>query len=293
MIKDKHVLILFCKTYAGDFLKFHKLFSSYTEHNVDNIPLYVSVPRADVKRFRDYVGRRATVISDESYAGKYFTDEEYWGLSSGYINQEICKLAFWEKNVTHNYLCVDSDAYFIRDFYLTDFIASGITPYSVLVMDKDLNIEHEYKEFGEWRRGHIKTIFKEVGNNDRRLLTCHGMTVLNASVLKDFKDNFIEKKGLRYKDLIKIAPYEFTWYNAWLQKAKVIPVLGVEPFFKTFHLRKEYELSRVGLIYESDLASYYVGIILNSNWKPIAPPDKYKDPDIWVKLMYRLIGRLT
>ena len=35
-------------------------------------------------------------VSDESYAGKYFTGKKLHNLPIGYINQEICKLSFWE-----------------------------------------------------------------------------------------------------------------------------------------------------------------------------------------------------
>ena len=40
------------------------------------------------------------------------------GLSAGYINQEIVKLCFWETGLADNYLCLDSDAEFVRDFHV-------------------------------------------------------------------------------------------------------------------------------------------------------------------------------
>lgn len=285
-------LVFVCKTYGVDYDSFCRLFESYRLHNVDSIPFYVSVPEKDIKLFQSFVGADATVISDESYAGVHFTTQEYWGLKKGYINQEICKLSFWETSVAENYLCIDSDAYFIRDFYQSDFMADDKTPFSVLVMDKDLNMQNFYKEFGKWRLDLIKKIFETVGYEDRRYRTCHGMTVFNSKVLKDLKLSFMKKNKLEYRDLIKISPYEYTWYNAWLQKSKVIDVIEVEPFFKTFHMSKEYEIARISLIEQSDISEQYVGIILNSNWQDKKPPTTYENPKRIHRILYNFMSRL-
>jgi hypothetical protein len=71
---------------------------------------------------------------------------------------------------------------------------------------------------------------------------------------------------LSYADLMKIAPLEFTWYNAWLQKTQLIPIVPVEPFFKTFHTFDEYLFWRLKLVSLDDFARGYLGIVINSNW---------------------------
>lgn len=291
MAKNNLKLAIVCKTYKGDVKPFKKLFKTLISHNADNIPVLVSVPKSDVPMFLDIVGGQATILTDESYAGDYFTKKSHWGLPLGYINQEICKLSFWETKIAENYLFVDSDAYFIRDFKRSDFMADANTPYSVLVMDKDLNSEVYYKDYGTHRLKMISKIFEAVGLDDRRYLTCHGMTVMNTKVLSDFKKNFMEKRKYSYDKLIEISPFEYTWYNSWLQKSNVIPVIGVEPFFKTFHMRIEYAMCRLRLVTESDLASQYVGIILNSNWQPTGPPDKYVNPGEFQKIFNKIITR--
>lgn len=290
---NKKRLALVCKTYRNDHENFCRFIDSYKKHNKDNLPLYISIPEDDLGIFKNFESSRVKIVTDESYAEQYFADDMYWGLSLGYINQEICKLAFWENDFADNYLFVDSDAYFIRDFGYKDFMANDTTPYSVLVMDKDLNTQNFYRDFGIWRLDHIKRIFKEVGYEDERFRTCHGMTVMNAAVLQDFKKNFLEKRKIGYKNLIEMSPYEYSWYNAWLQKSDIIEVVAVEPFFKTFHMRKEYEFSRAALIKEEDLAIYYVGIIMNSNWEPIPPPRRYKNPGKLCRKIYNHIGKLT
>lgn len=277
--------VFFCKSYRNDLKLFIRLVDSFNLFNVDSIEMYISVPEEDIALFNKFSSKNITVISDESYAKTYFTEKNYWNLPIGYINQEICKLSFWETGISKNYLCIDSDLYFIKKFYLQDFMFDKKTPYSVLVMDKDLIIEKHYNEFGKWRQNLIKKIFEYVELDDKRLLTCHGMQVLNSSVLKNMKKFLLNKRNITYKELIEISPYEFTWYNAWLQKSKVIPILNVEPFFKTFHMKNDYVFSRLKLLDESDYSLSYIGIVLNSNWESEKMYSKYKSPGYIEKLL--------
>lgn len=265
---------------------------SFKQFNKESIQLFISVPASEEMKFRSFTRyRNVTLLTDESYAKDSLVAQGYWGLSMGYINQEICKLSFWTTGLCSNYLCVDSDTIFVRDFFIYDFMYDDSTPYSVLFSDKDLYTEKHYREFGVWRKSQIAKIFSAVENADPRQLTCHGLTVLNSAVLRDFKLKYMEKNNMSYGDLLEISPYEFSWYNAWLQKSNVIPVVGVEPFFKTFHMRIDYIASRFKLIRVEDIATQYVGIVLNSNWKH-KPPAGYVDPGVGLKSLYSLWSRL-
>jgi hypothetical protein len=287
----RKTFVMACKTFRRDSASFDRMITSFHTHNKENIHLVVSVPEEDVPLFAKYQDDNVSVIADESYAEKYFTKEMHWGLSFGYINQEICKLSFWETGIGENYLFVDSDTYFIRDFSQSDFMRDDGTPYSVLTQDKDLQVQSYYIEYGRERRERIRRIFEAVGLTDGRLLTCHGMTVLNSTVLQDMKKSFMEPHKYRYDDLIRISPFEYSWYNAWLQKSQIIPVLAVEPFFKTFHMRQEYQFWRTGLISQEDIATQYVGVILNSNWRPIAPPERYENPGKMSVILNKIIRK--
>ena len=112
---------IYCKTYNKDIRSFERLLASYKKFNRDGIKFFVSVPKADFELFRKFDGGNVKVITDESFAGQYFETEKHSGYSTGYINQQICKLAFFETGFLENYFCVDSDAQFIRDFYKKDF----------------------------------------------------------------------------------------------------------------------------------------------------------------------------
>jgi len=279
---------MFSKTYRDDIKRFENMIKSFNKFNVENIKLYVSIPEDDLVLFKKFENENIKLITDESYAKNYFQKEHKDGeLSLGYINQEICKLCFWETNLAQNYLCIDSDIEFIRDFYISDFMADENTPYIVLVQDKDLAIEKHYQWFWTSRQEFIQKIYNEVNLNDRRLRTCHGNTVLNLTVLKSLKEDFMIKKAYSYKDLIKISPFEFSWYNAWFQKCGKVREMAVEPFFKVFHMRMDYIFYQLKLISLEDIKKSYVGIVMNSNWEK--PQMEYKNPNKFFKWFYKKV----
>ena len=281
--------VMFCKTYSGDYDRVSLLISSFNKYNVDKISFVLSVPEQEQEMFEQFGSDTISVVSDESYAGKYFTDKKLHNLAIGYCNQEICKLAFWESKIAKNYLCLDSDSLFIRDFHESDFMADDDTPFMVLVMDKDLAIEKHYHDFWLGRQEFIKKIYAAVELDDRRYRTCHNAQVLNATVLASLKNDFMKKHNYSYADLIAIAPFEFTWYNAWFQKCGLIREVAVEPFFKMFHMRIEYTMSRLRGLDLDDYAYSYVGIILNGDWEK--PESTYKKPSHWMKKLYKFLKR--
>jgi len=274
-----HKFVMYCKTYSGDLDRVTNLVESFNKFNFDNIFLYISAPKVELDLFEKLSNSNIIVISDESFAKCYLAKESHSGMSLGYINQQICKLTFYKSGVTHNYLCLDSDTVFIRQFYISDFMFDDSTPFTVLVMDKDLSIERHYREkFWIGRQVAIHKIYDLMGVNDRRLRTCHNSQVFSSKILESLKRDFMNPKGLDYSGLLKLSPYEFTWYNAWFQKVGLIKEIAVEPFFKMFHLRQEYTYSRLKLLRNKDYAYSYVGLILNSKWTTKTPLN-YVDPE--------------
>lgn len=281
--------VMFCKTYSGDLKRVSLMIASFNKYNIDKMSLFLSVPESELELFRQFESETIQVVSDESYAGKYFTGKKLHNLPIGYINQEICKLSFWESKFAKNYLCLDSDLLFIRNFHESDFMADRDTPFTILIMDKDLAIEKHYHSFWLCRQEFIASIYKTIGLEDCRYRTCHGMQVLNATVLASLKNDFMAKNKYSYVDLIAIAPFEFTWYNAWFQKCGLVREVAVEPFFKTFHMRIEYTLSRLRGLDLDDYAYSYVGIILNGNWD--RPEYAYQKQTWWMRKLYKFLKR--
>lgn len=274
----RHDFAMYCKSYRGDVQRAQVMVETFRRFNRDRLPLYISCPADDLPLFAPLAGGEVELITDESFAGPYQTRQPMNGMSVGYVNQQICKLNFYRTGLADNYLNVDSDTVFIRDFHVGDFMHDTGIPYTVLVMDKDLSIERHYRHV-HWveRQKLIAQIYAQVGLADKRLRTCHGAQVFNAGVLASLHDDFMRARGLDDVEMLRLAGYEFTWYNAWFQHCRLVPEYAVEPFFKILHMRPDYILSRLKMLREEDYAQAYVGLIMNSKWRP-ATPLRYADP---------------
>lgn len=255
----------FLKTYRGDYDRAVRLIDSYKRYNVEQIPMYIACPKEDSFFFDELNAKDIHVIFDEEICGEVFTNDSRW--SAGYLNQEIYKLSFWETGLCFNYMCLDSDAIFIRPFYKKDFMFDNKIPYTCLEEDNDLHADTYYnKLYWDGRMDWIRKIEEELDFYPYHLLTCHGFQIFSGRVLESLKNDFMKPHGYSYKNLIEIAPYEFSWYNLWLQKTEVIPLHQIGYLFKTLHLKQHHISSVLQGMKIEDWAKGYIGLIVNSNY---------------------------
>lgn len=257
---------MLCKSYSGDLEYARRMIQSFHEFNTEDLKLFVMVPETDLEVFGKFTCATVEVLS-EGRLGDYLVDREVHGMRPGYINQEIVKLAFWELELCANYFCVDSDAEFIRPFGELDFMFDSHAPYSVLVQDLELAVEPEYfRQYWGSRDAELRAIAETMGLDSRVVLSCHGHTVFSAVVLRSFVSEFLNARSWSYSDALEFSPYEFTWYNMWLQKSRVLDIHAREPWIKVFHNQAqhlEYILRGVTI---DDLARGYLGVVVNSNY---------------------------
>ena len=130
---------LFVKSYRPDLALVHRLLSSLSRHNRDRIDVFISVPADDVVTFRDLSRRFSDVsVLVDDYYGIPRIDRKIWGFAPGYITQQLVKLGIQRISDARNYVILDSDTYFIRDFATKDFIAPDGTGLTVVAEDNDL-----------------------------------------------------------------------------------------------------------------------------------------------------------
>ena len=243
-----------------------RLLDSIRRYSVESIPVFVVVPPEDVASFDSLAAGVATVLS-ESELSEHLVIEPVAGFSAGYINQEIVKLSFWELGLAENYLCMDSDAEFIRPFTASDFMADANTPFTFLTEDADLQVEPGYfADTWQTRAASLAKIRDEIGYQGLWPLTVHGHAVFSAKALRSFRDDFLFPRGWDYANALAISPYEPSWYNAWVLHAQPIEVVRREPIVKTFHTptqHLEYVLRGVS---EEDVARGFVAVVVNSNY---------------------------
>ena len=257
---------MLCKSYLGDFEYAQRMVKSFHQFNLEAIQLFLVVPETDLELFAPLSGESVTLLSEQLVVG-HLVDHEVHGMRPGYINQEIVKLSFWELGLAQNYFCVDSDAEFIRPFGVSDFMFDSDTPYSVLVQDLELSVEPEYyNQYWVSREAELRSIAEIVGVDSRVVLTCHGHTVFSRAVLESFVNDFLAPRDWTYADALEFSPYEFTWYNMWLQKSGVIVIHPREPWIKVFHNKSQHMEYLLRGIELSDIARGYLGVVVNSNY---------------------------
>ncbi len=257
---------IFVKSHRPDLVLVHRLLDSISRHNRDQIGVFISVPADDVVAFQD-LSRRFTdvsVLADDHF-GIPRVDRKIWGFAPGYITQQLVKLSVQRLSEARNYVVLDSDIYFIRDFVTEDFTAPDGTGLTVLAEDKDLAADPAWAPFAEIRAKKIDLIADRLGVPTLSPATCFNNTVFQDSVLHDFHD-WCRSESLSLLDLMTIAPVEFTWYNLFLVKHCPERLVRIEPFIRIFHTRSEYRrLVAAGFSHES-LRRSYLGVCINSNW---------------------------
>lgn len=281
-----HTIAILLVTYIGDLEYVRRLISSYKKYNVEKIPLYIVTPATDIKFFEIFIDDTIDLLSYEIITNNLVFDNSVHGIRPGYINQEIIKLAFWEKKLCNNYFCMDSDGEFIRDFFVSDFMYDNIIPYTILAEYNELAVDPQYfKDHWFSYEKSIRLIQNEVGLVDKRILTCQGFGIFSCKVLESFHKKYLLPKNLTYIDLLIISPYEFSWYNMWLQKDNTIPIKFREPIIKCF-LNKYHHLEYLEKgIKLQDISRGYLGIVINSNYSRGYGVISYDDGDVYEPTM--------
>lgn len=267
------------KSYKKDFKYAERLIKSINQYNTDSIQTYIVVPKDDFAYFKRFSNKLIHIIFEEDIPTK-LTSTEYLQLRPGYMNQAIIKLAFHRLNLSDHYLCLDSDFEFIRTFKKSDFLTNEGIPYTVLVEDNELRIDKTY--FSQYWTGRVVSLKKILDflnmDSSEVWLTCHGGQIFSTQVLRHMDLELLGVKQMDYLDLIKISPYEFSWYAYYLQKIGM-DLRVREPFFKVFHTISQFGIHQKLGITTNDISRGYLGVVVNSNFQgsfgPISLDDNF------------------
>jgi hypothetical protein len=256
-------LLLYTKTYKEDLERVKNLIESVKLHNKDNIPYYISIPKLDKQLFLSNI--------DSEYVNIVF-DEDICGISNqSWHTQQIIKSSFWKLGVCENYVMIDSDSYFIKDFYTSDFLYDENTPYTVV---------HEQRDLFEWSSRYSEYIGKnpktefmaerlkimELLNRSGKVYDFGPSPVIWSSRVWKELDAYLLIKGRTFSDLIKISASEFSWYGEFLLKNKVIDMIPIGPLFKVFHYNPQYRYYKQLGYTEEMFSQNYLGIVMQSNF---------------------------
>ena len=264
---------IFCKSYRDDLERAAALVKSVRQFNLDSLPFYISVPKDDLELFQNKMKNEdvSLLCDEEIICCNPAIDINIYKSLPGHLSQQIVKSEFWRINPEENYICVDSDSRFIRNFCLSDFISPDGFPYTVM---------HEDKNYSHFCLTHNF----ESANEDFAILKANFMNyfgrkgidynfgpfpvIWNARVWRDLAMYMFPPNKMSILDAICQLPSEGFWYGEALLKYQSVPVIPRSPLFKAYLYFEEYEDDiRVGSN-EAVLAKNYLGVVYQSSWYP-------------------------
>ena len=262
---------LFCKSYRDDVLRARRIIESVARNNAEGLPLYVCVPDSDVKLFREKcAGLPFTLLADEQIvAANRDLDPAAFAALPGRISQQIVKSEFWRLGFGDNYVCVDSDCYFLKAFKAEDFVSRDGVPYTVMHEAKELLHFAELANMPKIAR-HRERECEEIKSLFSRQGRCWDFgpvpVVWSGRVWNDLSERYLRPRRMSLIDAIHAHPGELRWYGEALLAYRSIPILPIEPLFRCYHYEEQYYFwKRMGET-EEIIARNYLGICMQSNW---------------------------
>lgn len=275
-----HKLVLFCKSYAGDLKRVHRLLRSVERFNKDQLQMFVSIPECDFRLFHSLkhtTNPKVRIIADEMIAlSNPRIKIDTFASWDGRLSQQVIKSEFWRwwlqqnpGNGHLNYVCIDSESEFLRDFFLEDFVDSENIPYTVC---------HDHRELlslASWKKKRkvllnfqrdceqMKVVFKRSGPNYAFSPT---PVIWSSKVWNDLDSYFLQPLGMTIWDAIRQHPNELHWYGEALLKFRSIPLHPIGPLFRVYHYDWEY-FSRLKMGETNEtIQQRFLGVLKQSNW---------------------------
>lgn len=265
-------LVLYCKSYRRDFLRLKRLLASISRHNIDQIPFYISTPEDQYQDLISVLGEAKGFywVSDESIiAANPRVLSCIEKTRSGSLSQQAIKSEFWRLSLAENYVCLDSDCIFIKDFKKTDFLSSDGYPYTAIYQNKEFyqlsinrkldRVESNLRQEGD----RVKALFSRVGPN--YYCPCPPF-IWSAKVWESLDVEYLQPKDLTFWDISSDDHPETLLYLEALLNYRAIPLHPIEQLFRIYYYDWQYYLLRRMGETEDKLKANYLGVIYQSNW---------------------------
>jgi len=263
---------LYCKSYSTDLRRVVRLAQSVAQFNEENIPFYVSVAPSELTLFRSHLdGLDVHLVSDEDILLAAPTPMlEQVRDMPGHLAQQVIKSEFWRLQYATSYLCLDSDAFFIRPFSRVDFLAPDGTPYTMLDEAHDV-LEDALRQ----NRSRIVSAFNKEADLVQGLFKREGRRysfgpfplVWHRAVWESLEQNYLAPRAMSLADAIQQAPIESRWYGEALLAYKAIDLRPCQALFKVYHYAWQKDKDLKAGVDTQALAGLYCGVINQSAWE--------------------------
>ena len=183
--------------------------------------------------------------------------------------QQVVKSEFWRLDIAENFLIIDSDSYFIKDFTVSDFMFNEDTPYTIMNEGRhqldwaaragNNRFIRNYHELREKALG----LFGRVGPHFDFAPT---PMICSSKVWRAMFEKVAKPVGESFYDQIVRFPCETQWYGEFLLNDQTISIIPREPLFKVWAFEDQWK-EGVSLG-ETDevLSRNYLGVIDQSYW---------------------------
>jgi len=282
-------IVLYCCTFRKDLNRTAKLAESILKHNIHQIPFYISVPAEDVDLFKKHLKDYEVIIFDEKdifKANPKLGVQKLYEIRGG-LRQQVIKSEFWRLGISENYLVLDSDCVFIRDFDEKDFIFSGDTPYSVIHEGRD--VLQATERFGPKKIRHHFLADREpikaaLGRKGVTYDFGYAPFLWSRKVWESLDQNYLIPNNMNFLDAVLLCGSEFTWYGEALVNFRAIPIYPREQLFMHYHYEHQLWAHQILGYTEDLLARDYLGVVYQSNWESwgdYGPSSKSISSRIW------------
>lgn len=262
-------ITLYLKTYSRDIKQAERLLASIDKHNIDKLDIVLSVNPGEVSLFKS-VASNATVLDDrEIFEVKVPMD--------GWRYQQVIKSNFWRVNSAPNYLCLDSDIIFIKDFTQSDFMYTDDIPYTVVHESKDM------LEFVALRMpSSIDDIFYQRAQSILRTIIPNtapkwdwgpGPFIWSNSVWKHFEESYLIPNEMTFDNFMynfeketETLFSEYILYGEYLWHTELFKVVPKQPLIKSYHWKEQFVEDYDRGVRASHLKHNYLGVGIQSNW---------------------------
>lgn len=264
-------IALYCKSYRRDVQRAKRLVESVRKHNLDSLPLYLSCPSSDLALFRDIIGSDGLtlLVDEEIIAANAALDKEAFGVLPGVVSQQIVKSEFWRLGICENYLCLDSDSYFIRNYHKSDFLTPSGIPFTVMNESLELRLFgalHRHAKIARNIDADCQTIMDIFGRTGRHYDFGPLPVVWSRRVWIDLDEKFLKPQGMSFLDAMVLFPSEMRWYGEALLKYRSIELWPVETLFRCYHYEQQYHDAKRSGETDEALSKIFLGICSQSNW---------------------------
>jgi FkbM family methyltransferase len=264
---------IYIGTSARDIIQYKALVNSIKMYNIDSIPVYTCVNDDDIELFEQEF---------KDYSISFFKDSDVFktGVTNSWYKQQIIKMNFWRLGLVDIMIQIDSDSFFIKNFYISDFMVREDIPYTILHENKELkeffsryNLHgSRYEDNGDFKilqgfaenSSKIRSIF-QTSNISVEYDYGHPPCIWSNKVWEALYEKYLKPNNISYESLLEYANSEQQWYGETLIALDLFPIFPKENMFKTFHYRQDYaDYLKENSI--QDIKYTYHGICLQSNW---------------------------